>query len=181
MSGVNIKKNDTMQNIVSAEKVFEKHADFIRSVISFHVKNEAEAEDLFQNIFLVLIMKPLPDDLRNIRGFLYKIITDKIKDFVRQTVRYKKRIYNSIENSRNSTVDSPERAIIDLEETQKMFDVIRKNLPDKEALAVKLRYLDGYDISETASVMEVKPRTVSRYVSIGLKKLSHIFIDKSEE
>ena len=182
MSGVDVRgKNGTTQDIVSAEEVFEKHAGFIRSVIRFHVKNEAEAEDLFQIFFLFLITKPLPSDLRNIRGFLYKIIIDKIKDFARQSIRYRKKIYNSIENSRNNSIDSPDRVIIDLEETRKMFDIIRKNLPEKEALAVKLRYLDGYDISETASVMKVKPRTVSRYISIGLKKLRHIFIDKSGE
>ena len=55
------KEGDVPNNVDPAMKIFEEHGNFIHSVIRFNVNNEAEAEDLFQDFFLSLISKPIPD------------------------------------------------------------------------------------------------------------------------
>ena len=64
------KKSDVQRNVGLAEKIFEDHRDFIRSVIRFNVNNEVDVEDIFQDFFLALISKPIPQEVRNMRGFL---------------------------------------------------------------------------------------------------------------
>ena len=165
------KKLDVPNNIDQAMKVFEEHGDFIHTVLRFHVRNTAEVDDLFQDFFLSLVSKPIPKEVQNVRGFLYRVLSDKVKDRIRRIKRYHARIYRYAERCGHAVEDGPENTVIEAEETEKMFELIWKRLPQTEAQAVALRYRNNYDTREVAEKMGVKPRSVSRYVSVGLKKL----------
>ena len=167
------KKSDVRSNVDRATKVFDEYGDFIRSIIGFNVNNEAETEDLFQDFFLFLISKPIPEEVQNLRGFLYRVVSDKVKDALRRRYRYQARIGRYAERHRRIIENCPEDAVIDVEETEKMFELIRRRLPPNEARAVILRYRHNNGIGEVAEKMGVKPRSASRYFSSGLKKLRH--------
>jgi len=173
-------KSDVPGNVELAAEVFDEHGDFIRSIIHFHVRNKTEAEDLFQDLFLCIVARPIPEEVQNVRGFLYKLISDTIKDAFRRTNRYHIRIRKYADRHLHIIESHPAASLIDVEETKKMFDLIERNLPTKEALAVKLRYKENCDTEEVAEKMGVKTRSVSRYVSIGLKKIGHV-LDKKQE
>ena len=176
MAPVSINKEiDTLSNADLAEKIFQEHGDFIHSVISFNVNNEAEAEDLFQDFFLSLISKPIPEEVQNVRGFLYRVVSDKVKDAFRRIERYQARIRRYAERRRRINNGSPEHAVIEVEEIERMFELVRRRLPPSEGRVVMLRYRNNRDIREVAKEMGIKPRTVSRYVSAGLKKLRQVF------
>lgn len=168
------KKSYAPSNVVRATKVFEEHGDFIHTIIHSNVKNYAEAEDLFQDLFLFLISKPIPEEVQNVRGFLYCVVSGKVKDAFRRIERYQGRIHRYAERRRRITENHPESIIIEVEETEKMFELIRKHLPTNEALAITLRHRNSCDTEEVAKKMGVKPRTISRYVSIGLKKIRQV-------
>ena len=52
-----------------------------------------------------------------------------------------------------------------------MFKLIHLELPANEAKAIKLRFKDRHDRVKAAKIMGVDPSTVSRYVSVGIKKV----------
>jgi len=52
-----------------------------------------------------------------------------------------------------------------------VFALIERQLPEREAEAVGLRYKNDLSVPEVASEMRVNNRTVSRYISIGLCKI----------
>jgi len=164
-------ESDATTNVDRAAEVFEINGDFIRAVIHFHVKNEAEAEDLFQDLFLFLISKPIPEGVQNVKGFLYKVISGMAKEAFRKIERYQARIRKYAKRNVRVIENRPERVLMDVEETKKMFELIERRLPPPEALAVTLRYRDNCNTGEVAAKMGVKPRSVIRYVSSGLKKL----------
>ena len=164
-------RSDVPTKIECAAEVFEEHGCFIRSVIRFHAKNEQETEDLFQDFFLFLVAKPIPQEVQNVRGFLYKLICDLVKDAFRRTDCYHAMIRRYAEHRVRRIEKRPENVVIETEETNKMFESIKKRLPPPQALAVTLRYRDSCDTGEVAEKMHVKPRSVSRYVSAGLEKL----------
>ena len=174
LSGIK-KKGDTSNNLGLAMKVFEEHGDFIRMIARFHVKNEAEAEDLFQDFFLFLVSKPIPEEVQNVRGFLYRVVSDKAKDASRRIERYQGRIRRYAERRGRTIENRPDIIVIEAEETKRMFGLIEKHLPQKEALAVTLRYRNNCDTAKVAKKMGVQPRSVSRYVSVGLKKVRQVF------
>jgi len=171
-------KSDASSSVDYAAEVFDEYGDFIRSVIRFHIRNEAEAEDLFQDLFLFLVAKPIPENVRNVKGFLYKLISDTVKDAYRNIDRYQARIRRYAKRNSRIVENRPETDLIDMEETKKMFDLIESHLPAQEALAVMLRYRDDCNTGEVAEKMGVKPRSASRYVSIGLKKIGHVLSKK---
>jgi len=169
------RKPDAPTNVDLATEVFVAHGDFIRAVIHFHVKNKAEAEDLFQDLFLFLISRPVPEKVHNVKGYLYKVISDMVRDAFRRTEHYQTRIYRYTQRHGRTIENGPEDVLIETEEAEKMFALIERHLPRKEALAVTLRYRDNCDTGEVADKMGVEPRSVSRYVSVGLKKIRGVF------
>jgi len=168
-------KSNIPGNVERAAGIFDKYGDFIRSVIRFHIRNEPEAEDVFQDFFLSLVAKPIPLEVENVKGFLYKLVCDTVKDAYRRIDRYQARINRYTKRNLPVAENRPETELISVEEIKKMFDLIERKLPAQEALAVKLRYREEYKNGEVAEMMGVKQRSVSRYVSVGLKKVGNVF------
>ena len=164
-------KSDALSNVERTAEVFEKYGDFIRAGIRFHVKDEMEAEDLFQDLFLLLVAKPIPQDVQNVKTFLYKVISDTIKDAFRRIDRYQARIRRYAERNVQAFENCPEKAIMDIDEAKNMFELIERRLPAPQASVLTLKYRDSYDTGEIAEKMRVKPRSVSRYASVGLEKI----------
>jgi len=164
-------KNESSDRSVVKE-LFEDHGAFLRVIIGLHISNEFDADDFFQELFLFLTLKPLPKNIRSIRGFLNKMVSDRVKDFYRRKGRYSRRISKYAEICRNySKSYSPESSVISNEEQTKVFDFIRRNLPPKEAQAVMLRYKDNFNNNEIAERMQINSRSASRYVSVGMSKI----------
>lgn len=161
-------------SLAYVEKIFAEYGDFVRRIIRFHVRNQVEREDLFQDFFLELISKPIPEDVQNVRGYIYHVVCDNIKDAFRRIERYQKRVQRYGEHHRHIIEDRPENKVIETEEIEKMFELIFRHLPKNEAKAMALRYRHNYNIRETASKMGVRPRSVSRYLSAGAKKLRQV-------
>ncbi len=161
-------------NVTGAARIVSEHGDFIRAIIRYKVKNEDIADDLFQDFYLSLASKPIPGGVRNVRSYLYKAIINDVLDAARRIEQYKTRINKYAECSKYSiNKDSPENALIEAEETDKMFEAIEGWLQRRESQAISLRYRNSFDVKEVAKKMNVDDRTVSRYVSSGLSKIRH--------
>ncbi|HBR20551.1 MAG: RNA polymerase sigma-70 factor, TIGR02957 family [Parcubacteria group bacterium GW2011_GWA2_43_17] len=174
----------SMRSIDVAQKVFEEHGDFIRKTIQFRLGNGQEAEDLFQDMFLFLVSKPLPEDVRNVPSFLYRVITTRVIDKFRHETRVKNLIGRYAQEKERANGESIKHSLIEIaveEKSEKMFELVQKNLSKNEALAITLRYKHNLDISQTADKMRIKPRSVSRYLSVGIRKLRCIVKGNCEE
>jgi len=170
---VRVKKESMPRsNVARAAEVFSEYGDFIRAVIHYKVKNEARAVDLFQDFFLSLVSKPVPAGVQNVRSYLYRAIINDIVDATRRVEKYKTRM-NKYAECLNYSINknTPENALIEAEETDKMFKLIEGWLRRSEAQAISLRYRDNYNIKEVAKKMHVNNRTISRYISVGLSKI----------
>ncbi len=175
MSFAFIKENQNpLANLAHAEDIFAEHGDYVRKIIRFHVRNHVEREDLFQDFFLELISRPIPEDVQNVRGYIYHLVCNNIKDAFRRIERYQKRLHRYAEHGRGIIEDRPENDLIATEEIEKMFELIHRHLPKNEANAMEQRYKHKRNINETAANMGVKPKSVSRYLSAGAKKLRRV-------
>lgn len=172
----------SIKNVGEAQKIFEEHGDFIRKTIQFRLGNGPEAEDLFQDMFLFLVSKPLPEDVRNVKNFLYRVITARIMDKFRYETNINARIgryAQEKEREAGKAVNPFFTEMIVEEKFEKMFELVKKKLSKPEALAITLRYKHNLDISQTADKMGIKERSVSRYLSVGIRKLRSIVKGKS--
>ena len=159
-------------NVGHAAEVFAEYGDFIHMVIFSQVKNKARIDDIFQDFFLSLVRKPIPQDVKNIKGYLYRAITNDIIDATRRVNKYSYHMHKYHEYP-NHFINrrTPENAFIDVEETNKMFGLIKGRLTNSQYQAMALRYGTDHSIKEVAEKMGVKSTSVSRYISIGLKKI----------
>ena len=134
-------------------------------------------EDLFQDFYLALAAKPMPDNIRDIKGYLYKAITHDIVDAIRRMERYESHIHKYGEKLNYSiNKNGLENTLIEREELDKLFTLIKKRLPECESKAIALRYRDSHSIKEVAEKMGVEKRTVSSYISVGLKKIRQLLM-----
>jgi len=168
----NTNTNNYANSVDAAAKLFVEYGDFIYTVIHYQVKNETQADDLFQNFFLSLVYKPIPQNVKNIKGYLYRAITNDIIDATRRVEKYSHHMHKYAENFNHSiNKRTPENAFINVEETDKMFEILKGQLTSSQFQAIALRYKNHYSNKEIAEKMDVKSKSISRYISIGLKKI----------
>jgi RNA polymerase sigma factor (sigma-70 family) len=159
-------------NVAGAARIIAKYGGFIRMIIYYKVENEDLAEDLFQNFYLSLVSKPIPVGVQNVRSYLYKAITNDIFDATRRMEKYKAIINKYAEYCKYSiNKNTPENALIEREETDKMFEAIERWMEPRESYAISLRYKGGFGVKETAEKVNVDNRTITKYVSMGLSKI----------
>jgi RNA polymerase sigma factor (sigma-70 family) len=96
----------------------------------------------------------------------------RIEKYQDKIQRYAKYVANSI------NIDPPENALIIREEIEKMFRLIEEHLPSSESQAINMKYKDELSVTEAAKEMTVNKRSISKYISVGLKKLRQFVAEK---
>ena len=168
-------------DMAEAAKVFINHKDFIRKIIIFHIHDEDQTDDLFQDFFLSFITHPLPGDIQNIKSYLYKVITYGIIDAIHQKENYRRYIHEYGEHSKRMQCQkTPEEIVLKMDETNRILELIKKRLPRTEAQAVYLQYRDSHKAKEIAEKMGVGAATVRGYVSEGLSRVRKLLTINAE-
>jgi RNA polymerase sigma-70 factor (ECF subfamily) len=167
-------------NIERAKVLFEEYGQFILQVIRSKVKEAELVDDLFQDFFMELICKPIPDYVENIKSYLYKAVSNSIIDFFRKNKKHRACVSSSDMGDIQITNELPDRRYVAIEESKKMLQIIERNLPDREANAIKMRYQDNCEVEEVANEMGVDRRSVSQYVSSGLRTVRQYLIKRGD-
>jgi len=164
-----------------AAEVFDKYGDEIRSIIHFNIKDKSKADDIFQSFFVSIVCKPIPPDIQDMKGYLYRAVTNDVIDVVRQKKCHQDHIKKYTECCKSFIItEDPQNIAIQMESTKNMFQLIESRLPKREAEAVLQRYGRGLSTTDTAKSMHVDKRIVSRYLSIALKKMRE-FVPENED
>ena len=109
---------------------------------------------------------------RNVRQYLYRTIKNDVTDAVRRRKSYNARIDRYARRQPELVVrDYPHDILARAEETHRIFRLVEKHLPQREAEAVMQRYRYDKDSGDAAEAMGVNRRTFSRYLCMGIKKI----------
>lgn len=161
---------ETADQVKWAERLFAEYHAYIRATIKYFLKDPLEQEELYQDIFVYFVHKRIPDDVVKIQSYLYRVILDRVRDRKRKQTRYTNRLQlYAYEQSERQAEDAG--TTLHREQIEEVFALINTRLTPKEADAVIARYKDNLEVEEIARKMNIKPRTVSHYLSEGLKKL----------
>ncbi len=161
--------------VAAATKIFAGHGSFIRIVIHSHVQDKDLAEDLFQDFFLSLISKPLPRGLENVKGYLYRAITNDIVDATRRMMKYRTYMRKYAERSkRPDSQKTPKETLQEMEQAEIVLKLIEQRLPCTEAEAVSLRYLDSHKVKEIAKTMGIANATARAYVNGAIDRIRRL-------
>ncbi len=127
-------------NVEAASSIFAEYGSFIHTVIRCQVKNEAQADGIFQDFFLSIVCKPIPGGVNNIKSYLYRAITNDIIEATRRVEKY--RVYrlkyaDILNRSINKKI--PENASVDV--VEKKDHSIRKVAEKTKKKLVSTSYL----------------------------------------
>ena len=164
--------DDVSGNVQRAAAIFLEYGDFIRAVIRHKINDEGKVEDLFHNFFLSLVSRPVPEEVKDVKSYIYKAIINDIADHIRYLGRYHAMTHKCADYSK-LTVNNrpPEDALIVKEQAALMIKLIRERVTKNEFKAIASRYSDDMSIKEAAEKMGINNRSISRYVSTGLRKV----------
>ena len=172
MAGGRKERKSGEQTVRTAADILTEYSGFIRGVIRFQSCNSFDEEDLFQEFFLVLVRRSVPPNVRSIKSYLYKAVLHHVLDLVRRQASYQRNLQKYAKEVRISINNrTPESAFINREQRNAALAYLVRHLQEREAEAFMLRYRDNCSITEIAAKMGVEKRTVSRYLSEGLRRL----------
>jgi len=160
------------------QKLFEKYAPRIYHFSFSYLKNENDAEELVQNVFLKIWDKrEFIDTSQNIKAFIFKIAVNTIYDFIRhKNIEHAFQDYARInyKTSDNFTWHS-----VIFEEMQGTLNNLVTLLPDQQQTIFRLSKQDGLTNDEIAEKLNLSKRTVENHLYRALSFLKKHFKDES--
>jgi RNA polymerase sigma factor (sigma-70 family) len=177
--GIDNKANtNPHKQVTMAAEVLNKHSALILATIRSNINDKSEANDILHDFFLSLVYNPIPAHIQNIRAYLQKAVKNDVLDAAARTKGYRARIQRYAQCHNNmTTYQDPQSIAIQTEQTQKMFELVEKQLPRREAQAVIERCYHDRDTEQTAERMCVNKRSVSRYLCTGLRRVRRLMYE----
>ena len=151
------KDKSNADTVKYAGKIIVEYENFIRLIIRTQNITNISEDDLFQDFYIALASKGIPENIRNMKCFLYKSIIYHLCDSRQRLKLYEKKINNYQKNfTFKDNKTEPKSALLIEEEYNNIFEFIKQITPKKKYMAITLRYRDGYSISEVADKMGIQ-------------------------
>ena len=140
-------------------EVISKYADLVLRLCIVYLKNKADAEDAFQDIFVKFYERsPEFNDEEHIKAWLIKCTTNHCKNILGN---YWNRFRVSIDNVVLHVEDKEEDELVKL---------VMK-LPFKYKTVIYLYYYEGYNSLEISKIVNIKEATVRTQLKRGRELL----------
>jgi len=149
--------NDVLHDAVT------RHADMVVRIAFHHLRNQADAEDITQEVFLKLLQKPGFHDDEHMKAWLIQVTINQCKN-------HRKSFWQR--NTEGLTVDWQ---AFDTEQ-QSMLDELFK-LPPHYRNVIYLHYYEGYTLAEIARILNRNVNTVGSWLGRAKKKLKVFLIE----
>ena len=164
--------NGFTENIETANVIFQQYQKKLRQAIASQVNDKTTIDDILHDFYLSLVNKPIPANLNNIKGYLYRAVRNDMFDAADKNKRYYKRNKKYAEiHLRYHEIKKPDEIAAIADETDRLFKIVEEILLPHEIKAIKQRYQKEMDTAEAAEEMLVSKRTFSHYICSALKKI----------
>jgi RNA polymerase sigma-70 factor (ECF subfamily) len=144
-----------MKTEAEAGRAVEKYADTVRRICFIHLKNYADVEDVFQDVFLKYLLHDgtfESDDHE--RAWLIRVAINSCKDLLKSFFRRKVISFEDVASEPFYIQD----------ESREVLDAVLK-LPEKYKDVIYLFYYEGYTAVEIAKIMGRKENTIYTWLS----------------
>lgn len=142
-------------------RAIELYSDMIRRICLLHLKNHADTEDVFQEVFLKYVLRgAVFESVEHERAWLIRVTVNACKDLLKSLFRRK---------TVSLEVLSEEAASISSEQHATLEAVLA--LPEKYKDVIYLHYYEGYNAREIGRILKKKENTVYSFLSRGRELL----------
>lgn len=145
----------------------EQYADTVTKLCFLQLKNRADAEDVWQNVFMKLYKTPKmwnkPGD--ELRKWIVTVTLNECRDCKRKLFH---RMHDDIDSIQIATEQPLESTV---------FEQVRQ-LPSVYARPILLFYFEGYSVREIADLLSTKENTVKSRLKRGRELLKGVLNDE---
>ena len=157
-----------MRSEQEVNHAIERYADLVFRLCMVNLKNQADAEDVFQTVFMKYTLHNQPfASAEHEKAWLIRITVNACKDLLKSFFRR-----NTISLEEAAAAVSPEHAAV-LEAVW--------SLPKDYRDAVYLHYYEGYTAPEIAAILKKNPNTVYTHLTRGRTMLKEILGGEADE
>lgn len=150
-----------MRSEQEVNRAIEQYADTVRRVCLLYLKNPADTEDIFQEVFLKYALSTAVfENEAHEKAWILRVAINQCKDLLKSFFKSKTVPLEAIENL---PADMPQ-------ESRAVLDAILR-LPPKYKEVVYLHYYEGYSASEIGQMLHKNENTVYTLLSRARKML----------
>lgn len=147
-----------MRSEREANRAIERYADTVRRICMIHLKNHADTEDIFQNVFLKYVLSTTAfESEEHEKAWFIRVTINACRDLLRS-------FFRSRTVSLDTLLDQP------AELTQEDHTVLEAvlALPPKYRDVVYLHYYEGYTAPQIGQILKKNVNTI--YTLLGRAK-----------
>ena len=150
-----------MRSETEVNHAVEEYADMVRRVCFYHLKNQTDTEDVFQNVFLKYMLHDEAFcDEEHEKAWLLRVAINSCKDYLKSFFR---RNVISLETVQEMEAEAPK-------EYREVLEAVL-SLPEKYKDVIYLHYYDGYSAAEIGKILGKRENTIYSLLSRGRKLL----------
>lgn len=158
-----------MRDVDEIEAAYDAHSGALYGFLLNITRNEADARDLLQEVFVRLARDPgLLRSARNPRSFLLRISHNLAVDFIRrESVRNR-----ATEELQGEPVELfAKTSSADLEAFREELQAALGQLPAEQRAIIHLKLWEGLTFEEIAGTLNIPPNTAASRYRYGIDKL----------
>jgi RNA polymerase sigma-70 factor (ECF subfamily) len=157
----------TRDDLGAFDALYHKYHLAVFANIFKLIKQQEEAEDVLQDVFVALWEnRKRIDPEKSVGGWLFVVSHNKAIKFLNKAVRDK---IVSLETTILSIAEDPDIGYSQLEYQSQLINKAIDNLPPKKRQVYTLCKLEGKTYEEAARAAGISPHTVKEYVSAASK------------
>lgn len=139
-----------MRSEEEVNRAIERYSDTVKRLCFIHLKNDADTEDIFQNVFLKYVLSPV----------VFENSEHEKAWFIRVTINACKDLLKSFFRSRAVSLDEVvEQAGPANDERSEVMHAVLK-LPEKYRRVIYLHYFEGYTAPQIGDILGKNVNTV---------------------
>ena len=139
-----------MRSEEEANRAVDLYGDTVRRICMIHLKNKADTEDIFQNVFLIYVLRTAPfDSPEHEKAWIIRVTANACKDLLRS-------FFRSRTVSLDVLIETPREMP---EDHSDILEAVLA-LPEKYKDPIYLHYYEGYTAEEIGRILGKNTNTV---------------------
>ncbi len=149
-------------------KMVEKYSDMVYRIAFNYMKNQEDAEDVYQNVFLKLLTKMYFRDVEHVKRWLIRVTINECHSLYRSPWKRRRQECDNLnillENQQVEAYLESDQALSDA-----VVDVTKllKSIPEKYSIVMYLYYYEEYSTKEIAKILHRNESTVRTQLMRG--------------
>lgn len=162
-------------NLKQFNTLYEKYCDPVYRNILKLVKNDDDAEDILQDVFVSLWENRHRLRGRSLSGWLFIVSHNKAMDHLKKKVHVSLDQYGWVEQIADAPTDGPEKEAMYMQQLNMVIEAVGA-LPKRKKEVFRLCRLEGYSKDDVALMMGISYQSVTDYLKQSNKAIREYII-----